>query len=266
MFQEPTVIRRPSVRTSVTTLAAAAVLVGGANVATYAASGHALILGHSNSAVGTTSLKNLGRGPALSLNSAKSSPPLVVNSSKLVKHLNAATVGGQSAAKLNPKVLRWRVGHTGTTVSSSTAGSTKQMLYTAAVPKGTYQVNLSAVFFQASGDSSDSYTCLAVKKSALLNDPSNPDGAGVWALDFGKWSDSDSGTINFTNPSVTLQAKKTQMLLGCVFYTGVGSQMKFFQPPTITFTPIVTKDLAKKSFTLPAPRTRLGHALARVAR
>jgi hypothetical protein len=79
--------RRPSIRASVTTLPAAGILVGGANLASYAATGHPLILGHANSAVGTTALKNVGRGPALSLNSAKSSSPLVVNSSKLVKHL-----------------------------------------------------------------------------------------------------------------------------------------------------------------------------------
>jgi hypothetical protein len=55
----------------VTTLAAAAVLVGGAELASYAATGDPLILGHANSAGITTSLKNLGRGPALSLNSSK---------------------------------------------------------------------------------------------------------------------------------------------------------------------------------------------------
>ena len=62
--------RRPSLRSVVTTLAAAAVLVGGANLASYAATGNALVLGHANNSVGTTSLKNAGRGPALSLNSA----------------------------------------------------------------------------------------------------------------------------------------------------------------------------------------------------
>jgi hypothetical protein len=67
-------LRRPSLRASLTTVAAATVLVAGADLASYAATGHPLVLGQSNSAVGTTSLKNLGRGPALSLNAAKSSP------------------------------------------------------------------------------------------------------------------------------------------------------------------------------------------------
>ena len=80
---------RPSLRSVGTTVAAAAVLVAGANLASYAATGNALVLGHHNSAGTTTALKNTGRGPALSLNSIKSAPPLVVNSKKMVKHLNA---------------------------------------------------------------------------------------------------------------------------------------------------------------------------------
>ena len=46
--------RRPSLRSIVTTLAAAVVLVGGASLASYAATGHPLVLGHANKAVGTT--------------------------------------------------------------------------------------------------------------------------------------------------------------------------------------------------------------------
>jgi hypothetical protein len=254
-------LHRPSIRPTVTTLAAAAVLVGGADLASYAATGHPLVLGQSNSAVGTTSLKNLGRGPALSLNAAKSSPPLVVNSSKLVKHLNANQVQGLTAAQLNPKVLRWRVGRTGTTVTSNTASSTEYMLFTAKVPKGTYRVGLSAVFYHDSGDPTDGYTCLAIEKNAIANPGS--DLAGIWALDAGTWADSDSGVLGFTNNSVTLTAKSTTMLFGCVFSTGVASQMRFAQPPTVTFSRIVTKDPAKKSFQLPTPRT--ARNLARLA-
>ena len=92
-------IHRPSLRATVTTLAAAAVLVGGAQLTSYAATGHPLLIGKSNSGVGTTTLKNAGRGPALGLNTSKSAPPLVVNSSKMVKHLNANAVGGKTAAR-----------------------------------------------------------------------------------------------------------------------------------------------------------------------
>ena len=92
---------RPSLRATVTTLAAAVVLVGGAQLTSYAATGHPLLIGKANSGVGTTSLKNAGRGPALSLNTIKTSPPLAVNSNKLVKNHNAATEGGKSAAHLD---------------------------------------------------------------------------------------------------------------------------------------------------------------------
>jgi hypothetical protein len=126
---------RPSLRSVGTTLAAAAVLVVGANLASYAATGNALILGHANKAGGTTSLKNTGRGPALSLNSIKSAPPLVVNSSKLVKHLNASMVGGANAALAAPTNYQITFAGAGSTFSG-------ERIVTAKVPAGTYQVTL----------------------------------------------------------------------------------------------------------------------------
>ena len=50
-----------------TTLLAAAIVVGGLNVAAYAATGGKFILGKSNTANKTTKLKNTGNGPALTL-------------------------------------------------------------------------------------------------------------------------------------------------------------------------------------------------------
>jgi hypothetical protein len=128
-------IGRPSLRASVTTLAAAALLVGGANLASYAATGKPLILGHANKAGSTTSLKNTGRGPALSLNSIKSAPPIKVNSSKMVKHLNANKVGGKTAAQLNPSVWRYHLGTTNATLTPN-----GEHLFTTSLPKGTYQM------------------------------------------------------------------------------------------------------------------------------
>ena len=110
---------RPSLRATVTTLAAAVVLVGGAQLTSYAATGHPLLIGKANSGVGTTSLKNAGRGPALSLNTSKSSPPLAVNSKKLVKNLNAASVGGKSAAQLEPTVWRYHLGKDNTAIGAT---------------------------------------------------------------------------------------------------------------------------------------------------
>ncbi len=129
--------RRPSLGSIVTTMTAATVLVGGADLASYAATGHPLVLGHANSAVGTTSLKNVGRGPALSLDSTKSSSPLTVNSSTLVKHLNANSVPGMTARKLEPRTIRFHLGAPGVTFAGSTVH-----IFTAKVPRGTYQIGM----------------------------------------------------------------------------------------------------------------------------
>ena len=91
---------RPSLRSTATTLAAAAVLVGGADLASYAATGQPLTLGHSNSANRTTGLTNTGRGPALNLKSRTNSPSLQLNSTKRVKHLNADLLDGLDSSQV----------------------------------------------------------------------------------------------------------------------------------------------------------------------
>ena len=95
---------------------AAVVLVGGANLAAYAANGHPLLLGGSNSETKTASVSNTGKGPALSLHTSKKSPPLAVNSSKVVKHLNADKVGGKSAKDLQTQATTWTI-PSGTTLT-----------------------------------------------------------------------------------------------------------------------------------------------------
>ena len=88
---------------------AAVVLVGGANLAAYAASGHPLLLGQPNSASHTTTVTNTGKGAALSLHSSKKSPPLAVNSTKTVKNLNADTVDGLHAKALTTNAITYAV-------------------------------------------------------------------------------------------------------------------------------------------------------------
>jgi hypothetical protein len=232
-------IRRPSIRSTVTTLAAAAVLVGGANLATYAASGHPLILGHSNSAVGTTSLKNLGRGPALSLNSSKHAPPLVVNSSKLVKHLNADKLQGRSATQLNPKVMRWHLGSSGTVVANGA-----QKLFTAKVPKGTYEIIWNAFMNRDSVPDTDSYQCLAADYKKLVG---HMNSSGYWALDGNTWGEFDSGLIHDTNPVQTL-TKARKMIFGC-FFSGSTGTITYVQPPTLTFRKISVTNKSGQRFT-----------------
>jgi len=75
------------------------VVVVSAGVAT-AAHGGPIMLGQSNAATHTTTLKD-PKGTALSLISKRSSPPLKVNSKALVKNFNASELGGLTASKLS---------------------------------------------------------------------------------------------------------------------------------------------------------------------
>jgi hypothetical protein len=74
------------------------VAVGSLGVAT-AANGGSLTLGHHNSATRTTTLAD-SRGTPLSLRAKHGRPPLRVNSSTKVKHLNADELDGSSASDL----------------------------------------------------------------------------------------------------------------------------------------------------------------------
>src|SRR6478609_3793615 len=84
-------------------LAAAAVLVGGANLAAYAASGHPILLGGDNHAVGTTTVDNDGHGPAMMLKTRRDAPPLAVTSGRMVRHLNADLVDGLPGGSLRTR-------------------------------------------------------------------------------------------------------------------------------------------------------------------
>jgi hypothetical protein len=127
-------------------------VVGGIGVAT-AANGGSFILGHSNSTTATTTLSN-SKGTPLSLKAKKGHAPLKVNSSKVVKKLNASELNGHSAASLRAKgsaakltnVLGTR---TGVLLPSATAGSPAVLhpvavVETAKLAAGTYEVTATA--------------------------------------------------------------------------------------------------------------------------
>jgi hypothetical protein len=129
--------------------------VGGLGVAT-AANGGSLTLGQHNTATSTTTLKDR-HGTPLSLFGKKSKPPLKVNSSKQVKHLNASLLGGLSAAKVSAGsvAVTGTDEITGATLSSDSDDATL-VARTAKLAKGTYYVSA----------------------SALLDGPSTTDGGG----------------------------------------------------------------------------------------
>jgi hypothetical protein len=103
-------------------LIGAVVVVGAANLTAYAANGHPLLLGHANRETHTAVVNNLGRGPALGLETSKESPPLQVSSSKVVKNLNADAVDGQQAASLMTSATEFHIPGDGVTTAYKLVG------------------------------------------------------------------------------------------------------------------------------------------------
>ena len=115
-------------------VAAAAVLVGGVDVVTYAATGDSLILGRTNASHRTTELIKRGPGPALSLKTrGNKEPSLRVSSDAKVRRLNADKLDGRHAWQLDTKAVSYRVGEMGDVLPGVGAWSLK------AAP-GAYQV------------------------------------------------------------------------------------------------------------------------------
>jgi hypothetical protein len=84
-------------------LLSAALLVGAANLGAYAATGGPLLLGKSNTASKTTTLKTTGSGAALSLKSKSGKAPLKVSNDTKIKKLNADLVDGLDSDALETK-------------------------------------------------------------------------------------------------------------------------------------------------------------------
>jgi hypothetical protein len=104
-------------RTGGATVAAAALLVVGADYATFSATGDSLILGRANSADRTTTLTTKGSGPALSLQSRRAAPSLRVSSQAKVARLNADQLDGRDAAALATRAVTYRAGQRGDVVT-----------------------------------------------------------------------------------------------------------------------------------------------------
>lgn len=81
---------------------AALVLIGGANLAAYAATGGKFILGFTNKANQATTLTNTGTGPALNLNARAGSPALAVSNENKIAKLNADKVDGLDSSDFAP--------------------------------------------------------------------------------------------------------------------------------------------------------------------
>jgi hypothetical protein len=84
---------------------AAGVLVGGANVAAYAANGHPFLLGKINKETKSATLKNTGNGPAVKFKTKPAAPPFAVSSTTKVAKLNADQLDGLDSTAFANHVL-----------------------------------------------------------------------------------------------------------------------------------------------------------------
>lgn len=124
-------------KTFLTVIGAVTILVLASNTIALATTGHAFILGRSNSANRVTALSRTTGGPALTLHTTSSAAaPMTVNGKGKVTNLNADMVDGyDSSALLNPTRL-----YESTVATSATGGFSRTSPTVAA---GDYLVSLS---------------------------------------------------------------------------------------------------------------------------
>ncbi len=124
-------------KTALTVIGAVTVLVLAANTVAMATTGHAFILGKSNSANKATSLSRTTNGTVLGLHSKSSSnAPLSVNGRGKVANFNADLLDGLDSSALRPSTYVF------TKAIASAVSSTVDI--TLPVPAGTYSVGYTA--------------------------------------------------------------------------------------------------------------------------
>jgi hypothetical protein len=144
-----------------------------------ASNGGSLTLGHTNSATATTTIKDT-HGTPLSLDGKTSKPPLKVNSSKEVAHLNAAAVGGKSASALQTSGSDGHLyTYKGITLPIEHALPLDGVLVaqTATLAKGTYFVNEWASVDSTGISSGDTTHCFVGPNTNLLDAYAESDAA-----------------------------------------------------------------------------------------
>jgi hypothetical protein len=155
---------RNRLRTGLAALGAAALIVGGVNVASDAAgAAKPLLLGSSNKAKKTTKLTSK-KGVALALKSKKG-PALSVNTTDLIANLNADSVDSKGLDELEPTTLTTSLG-----IKDQPGSATPFATQTTVLPSGTYAVEFSGFLNSSAGESN---ICLVLDLTRLLVDPSN---------------------------------------------------------------------------------------------
>jgi hypothetical protein len=150
---------RSRARTAFAVVAASALLVAGVATVSEAAGGaKSVLLGKNNKATKTTKITNKKAKPALALKSKKG-PALSVNTSALIKNLNADMVDGKSLEQISPTKYRMSV-----FASNTQNASGDQYVSTTALPAGTYSMHMSGIM----EDSDELVACIAVDYTRLL--------------------------------------------------------------------------------------------------
>lgn len=166
---------------------AAALLVSGYDLATFAATGDSLLLGHRNVANKATKVKRSTAGPVLDLKARRGSAPLKVNSGVKVGSLNADRVDGLDASALQTNVTTFHV-----TLDHDVSYFSSPRFDLA---RGSYLVNWSA---ELDVDTSGKMVCM------IYNHGTGPTYVAGDKLDFGvSFVDllSGSGVVDVTAPN-----------------------------------------------------------------
>jgi hypothetical protein len=135
-----------------------ALTVGGLGAAT-AANGGSLLLGRANSATATTTL-TASNGTPLALVGKATRPPLTVDSTVEVRHLNAAMVDGQTAAQLQTQgsgaSSNAGTSAPGVSLSSNQAAATR-VASTRPLTRGRYFISATATTVNSTSDGAFCY-------------------------------------------------------------------------------------------------------------
>ncbi len=121
----------------VAALLAAVVLIGGANLAAYAANGRPLLLGKTNVETKKSTINNKGSGPALRLKTKPGQPPLVVNRTAKVNKLHADLLDGADASDLESLVFPYEL--------SSQASAAEHVISFPGLPPGLYLMTYTVI-------------------------------------------------------------------------------------------------------------------------
>jgi hypothetical protein len=169
--------------------------VAGMGIAT-ASNGGSLVLGHANSATKTTTLKD-AKGTPLTLVGKKSKPPLTVNSSKQVAHLNASLLGGQSATGLATSGSAATLGPTSDVPLGDGNTNGTLLAATKKLSPGTYFVTASAETVDTNATTTAGIRCFVGETSDF-----STSFAGSGSDSYGTQSASETTVVKLTTSAV----------------------------------------------------------------